>query len=211
MERLSRFDLLLFLSCCQFFFSASCNFSPEGLKPQLWGNIQQYFLCIWQGSLLSAKGQLYRPDLIVWQILYQLACSGESQINPVWKSESPILCFSHVINTSTVCAHFIQINCLLPASCLLVGFAASKGPQSSHHRPIYSYFWVTICGLSPYWVTAHVAIYFLLEQYNKTSFETIGSKSLFRDLYCCNSQLQRFLWPKHVTFAWLFRRQTLVI
>ncbi len=124
------------LTCCSFFlavifFSASCNFSPEGLKPQLWGNIQQYFLCIWQGSLLSGKGQLYRPDLIVWQILYQLACSGESQINPVWKSESPILCFSHVINTSTVCAHFIQINCLLPASCLLVGFAASKGPQSS--------------------------------------------------------------------------------
>lgn len=111
-----------------FFFSASCNFSPKGLKAQLWGNIQQYFLCIWQGSLLVAKGQLYRPDLIVWQILYQLARSGESQINPVWKSESPILCFSHVINTSTVCAHFIQISCLNPASCLLVGSAASKGP-----------------------------------------------------------------------------------
>lgn len=74
------------------------------------------------------KGQLYRPDLIVWQILYQLARSGESQINPVWKSESPILCLSHVINTSTVCAPFIQINCRNPASCLFVGSAASKGP-----------------------------------------------------------------------------------
>ncbi len=157
------------LTCCSFFFAvsfffASCNFSSEGLKPQLWGNLQQYFLCIWQGSLLSAKGQLHRPDLIVWQILYQLARSGESQINPVWKSESPILCFSHVINTSTVCAHIIQINCLLPASCYLLVLQHLKVPSHLHHRPIYSYFWETICGLSHYWVTAHVAIYFLLEQ-----------------------------------------------
>ncbi len=105
-----------------------------------------------------------------------------------------------LIPVQYVLTSFRLTACFLHPACLLV-LQHLKVPSHLHHRPIYSYFWVTICGLSPYWVTAHVAIYFLLEQYNKTSFETIGSTSLFRDLYWCNPQLQWFLWPKHVTYA----------